>query len=143
MKLVEFTECSLGTGETFEPRRVFVNPEDVSTVRSLSTKPEAPLTAIRLRTGTRVLVFGEVQDVVGWLVLGRRSEASETKPLEELLNLAWGLIANAYGGDWDLASESSGWKAAAERWRDAYHQTLPSSSSEPEEPTEPPASTPS
>lgn len=33
---------------------------------------------------------------------------------------AWGLIANAYGGDWELASEASGWKKAAERWRDKY-----------------------
>lgn len=38
---------------------------------------------------------------------------------------AWGIIANAYGGDWDLASEASGWKEAAERWRDAYHKGPP------------------
>lgn len=37
---------------------------------------------------------------------------------------AWGLIANAYGGNWDLATPASGWKAAAERWRDAYLQGL-------------------
>lgn len=40
---------------------------------------------------------------------------------------AWGLIANAYGGDWDQASEASGWKQAAERWRDEYHRHLPQS----------------
>ncbi|RLI67092.1 hypothetical protein DRO91_10725 [Candidatus Heimdallarchaeota archaeon] len=43
----------------------------------------------------------------------------ETK---ELLELAWGLIANAYEGDWDKAPESTGWKKAAERWRDEYHK---------------------
>ncbi len=38
---------------------------------------------------------------------------------------AWGLIANAWGGDWDQASEKSGWKVAAEKWRDEYHKLLP------------------
>ena len=32
------------------------------------------------------------------------------------LELAWGLIANAYGGDWSQASPE--WHTAAERWRD-------------------------
>ncbi len=36
--------------------------------------------------------------------------------------LAWGLIANAYGGDWTLASPE--WREAAERWRDNYHASL-------------------
>ena len=54
----------------------------------------------------------------------------EIERLRESEELAWGLIANAYGGDWELASEASGWKIAAERWRDAYHATLPSSLSE-------------
>lgn len=48
----------------------------------------------------------------------------------DLLEAAWGLIANAYGGDWDLASPASGWKEAAERWRDQYHKTLPRDESE-------------
>ena len=37
---------------------------------------------------------------------------------------AGGIIANAYGGDWELASEASVWKSAAERWRDKYHEKL-------------------
>jgi hypothetical protein len=37
---------------------------------------------------------------------------------------AWGLIANAYGGDWDLA-QNPAWKPAAERWRDeVWHPAL-------------------
>ena len=40
---------------------------------------------------------------------------------DALLETAWGIIANAHGGDWDAASEASGWRAAAERWRDEYH----------------------
>ena len=33
--------------------------------------------------------------------------------------MAWGLIANAYGSDWALAPVV--WRVAAETWRDAYH----------------------
>lgn len=32
------------------------------------------------------------------------------------LELAWGVIANAYGGDWNSAPEV--WRRAAIRWRD-------------------------
>lgn len=34
------------------------------------------------------------------------------------LDLAWGLVANAGGGNWDR--ESPEWKAAAEKWRDDF-----------------------
>lgn len=43
---------------------------------------------------------------------------SEDKINDDLTEEAWGIIANAYGGDWELAS--SEWKTAAERWRDQY-----------------------
>lgn len=36
----------------------------------------------------------------------------------DLLEAAWGIIANASGSNWDL--ESKEWKQAAERWRDNY-----------------------
>lgn len=39
----------------------------------------------------------------------------------DLLEWAWGIIANAGGGNWEL--ESQGWREAAARWRDAYHGT--------------------
>jgi len=39
------------------------------------------------------------------------------------LELAWGLIANAYYGDWNKAPKN--WREAAENWRDKYwHGTL-------------------
>lgn len=41
---------------------------------------------------------------------------------EGLLYEAWGLIANANEGRWDDATPE--WRAAAERWRDAWHATL-------------------
>ena len=34
------------------------------------------------------------------------------------VELAWGLIANAYGGDWDEATDE--WRQAAVRWRDSF-----------------------
>lgn len=40
----------------------------------------------------------------------------------DLLELAWGLIANKGGGDWDRESEE--WREAATRWRDKYHAVL-------------------
>jgi hypothetical protein len=42
----------------------------------------------------------------------------EIRKLQRGLEMAWGIIANAYGGNWHRASEVSGWKKAAERWRD-------------------------
>ena len=47
---------------------------------------------------------------------------------DDLLEAAWGLIANAHNGDWDLAPTE--WKEAAARWRDAYHSTIMQANSE-------------
>jgi hypothetical protein len=41
----------------------------------------------------------------------------EIRKLQRGLEMAWGIIANAYGGNWDLSSPASGWKKSAERWR--------------------------
>ena len=38
------------------------------------------------------------------------------KEYKENLYMAWAIIANAYGGNWDLASKE--WKKCAETWRD-------------------------
>ena len=38
----------------------------------------------------------------------------------DLLEAAWGLIANASGGDWSKADPE--WRDAARRWRDKYHK---------------------
>ena len=45
----------------------------------------------------------------------------EVERLQDDIETAWGIIANAYGGDWEQASAE--WRAAAERWRDkAWHR---------------------
>lgn len=58
----------------------------------------------------------------------------ERDELRLSLELAWGLIANAYGGDWDLAP--SEWKEAATRWRDEHwHPALKNLSPEQDDPS--------
>ena len=41
---------------------------------------------------------------------------------EDLIEAAWGLIANANGGDWSSATDE--WREAAEQWRDGFHDWL-------------------
>ena len=36
----------------------------------------------------------------------------------DAIEIAWGIIANAHGGDWSKATPE--WRAAAERWRDQH-----------------------
>lgn len=52
-----------------------------------------------------------------------RQVVTEVDRLRLSEELAWGLIANAFGGDWSLASPA--WLEAAQRWRDEYHRHLP------------------
>lgn len=40
-------------------------------------------------------------------------------PAANQLEMAWVIIANAYGGDWEKASPD--WREAAQRWRAVYH----------------------
>lgn len=40
----------------------------------------------------------------------------------ERAETAWGIIANAGGGDW--TKETKEWQEAAARWRDEYFATL-------------------
>lgn len=40
----------------------------------------------------------------------------------DLLEAAWGIIANAHEGNWD--KERPEWQEAAARWREDYHEVL-------------------
>lgn len=52
-----------------------------------------------------------------------RAAPDDTKRLD-LLELAWVIIANAGGGDWER--ESKEWQEAAAKWRDDYHASIES-----------------
>ena len=43
----------------------------------------------------------------------------EIVKLGNILEAAWGVIANAGGGNWEI--ETKDWQEAAARWRDNYH----------------------
>ncbi len=53
---------------------------------------------------------------------GQSNSPARGWPQEHMLEAAWGIIANAWGGDWAKADHE--WQAAALRWRDAYHELL-------------------
>jgi hypothetical protein len=42
--------------------------------------------------------------------------------LMDLLGIAWGIIANAGGGNWETQPQE--WRIAAMRWREQYHKAL-------------------
>ena len=44
---------------------------------------------------------------------------NETALLADELELAWGIIANAGGGDWQ--KETPEWRDAVVKWRERYH----------------------
>ena len=51
--------------------------------------------------------------------LAREAAANErAEKLEDGMEIAWGVIANACGGNWDHPCNLPGWREAAERWRD-------------------------
>lgn len=54
-------------------------------------------------------------------VKGLRAVAGMTL-VADLLHTAWGIIANAHGGDW--AKASAEWSKAAHDWRDEFHAFL-------------------
>ena len=46
----------------------------------------------------------------------------DEETLLDMLESAWGIIANAGNGNWEI--ESKTWQEAAEKWRDNYHSIL-------------------
>ena len=56
-----------------------------------------------------------------YLETGASTEA-EIRNLRRSQEMAWILIANAYGGNWDLAPDD--WRQAAIKWRDICHRYL-------------------
>ena len=55
-------------------------------------------------------------------------------PENSMLESAWGIIANAGGGNWE--SQTPEWQEAAKKWREAYHRTLRQLVHQPDSPQE-------
>jgi hypothetical protein len=53
------------------------------------------------------------------------SQTEVIKELQQLLERAWGLIANAGGGNWKTQSRQ--WETTAEKWRDDWIKSAPDS----------------
>lgn len=70
----------------------------------------------------------DVSDPIGMM----KRVVAEVDRLRLSEEMAWGLIANAFEGNWDRAPST--WHRAAERWRDEYHKHLPPMSDNVEEP---------
>lgn len=67
---------------------------------------------------------GMRKDLQGILARWNAAQVAEDEPpdIDPLIESAWGLIANAWNGNW--ADSDSPWVEAAERWRDEYHKRL-------------------
>lgn len=82
-----------------------------------------------LRTTAEVDFATNAYQEVLDLLIYFRAVIEQQKQTLPLLEAAWGLIANA---GWDAASgnvdlaKTEGWHKAAIRWRDLYHEALPS-----------------
>ena len=59
-------------------------------------------------------------------LMNERREEQDIEPSDDLTYWAWTIIANAgvHLGGWD--AQHPEWVEAAEKWRDAWHETLPS-----------------
>jgi hypothetical protein len=69
----------------------------------------------------------DVSDPIGMM----KQIVAEVDRLRRSEEMAWGLIANAFEGNWGRAPLE--WGAAARRWRDEYHKHLPPTHSAKEE----------
>lgn len=63
-------------------------------------------------------------------VCNERDKARDrVRRLEDLAVVAWGVIANAGGGNWE--TETDDWQVGAARWRDNWLATVNQPSTEP------------
>lgn len=119
--IVEVEQVAIPEYGHEEAVRVVLDDDEVrfcvGTIDTFATPWEPDTAESRFRNAVRMRPDGSIVHISVPDIEAKPDDKSR----ESLLETAWGIIANAYGGNWDLASEASGWKAAAERWRDAYH----------------------
>lgn len=67
--------------------------------------------------------FGEPPEFEGKVILRKDCEHNQLTPSDvDLLEEAWGIIANVGGGNWD--KETPEWQEATKRFRERYFKTL-------------------
>jgi hypothetical protein len=66
--------------------------------------------------------YQEVLDLSVYLRQYIEEQRVKSKNEDEVLNLAWGLIANAGGGNWSV--ETDEWQKAARRWQELYNKSI-------------------
>ncbi len=72
-------------------------------------------------------LLGEDKDDEGQDEERRPGKDKDEERLLDMLASAWGIIASAYDGDWELASKTNdSWKPAAEKWRSRWFAVLAS-----------------
>ena len=54
--------------------------------------------------------------------VGEEDGVDRVSMAHDLVEYAWGIIANASGSNWTLETED--WQKAAAKWRDQYHEYL-------------------
>ena len=75
-----------------------------------------------MRRSTKKQLLTKTAEAEHWKRWCEEAEAERDR-LMDGMESAWGIIANANGGDW--AGESDKWREAAERWRDdQWHAAL-------------------
>ncbi len=90
---------------------------------TFSAKHDASVVAELVRQFCDTNNFAEPRDCWTDSLKHPKKGIAKTTSLQNMAKSAWGIIANAGGGDWD--TQTPDWRLAAERWRDEYHATLP------------------
>lgn len=89
-------------------------------VREIALQAAGAASAIFMQAHPQdVMPSTEVADATEQIIA---TYGDENPSAFDLCETAWGVIANAYGGNWEDASDE--WREAAERWRDLWHGLL-------------------
>lgn len=113
-----------------EAKKMFMEAEMIKTVDKIIVTKTEEIRAERDAALTELEheILAHTDDNRAWADIAHEARTERDAALEreakllDLAEMAWGIIANAYGGNWDLSHPD--WKQAAEKWRNQYHAAL-------------------